>query len=270
MTFVEDEELNAGQSVAEYRKHLAGQTAIAFCPTIAHSLMVAQFFCANGIHSQHLDGDTPTAERRQLIAQLATGELEIITNWGLISEGLNIPSVAGVILLRPTKSLALHLQQIGRALRPAPGKARAIILDNSGNCLLHGLPDLEHHWSLEGRPKTRGKALVRRCPERGALISIACHECPECRTELRSKPAIRPATAPDPLVELDPTTAHARWLANAPFKTVTRWAGNNEARLYEVAAARGYRRGWVWYRLKAQREAAENAVLATATGTRSC
>ena len=107
-------------ALAEYRKRLDGQSAIAFCTTIDYSRTVARFFRAAGVRARHLDGDTPSAERRQLIGQLATGEILIITNCGLIAEGLDIPSVAGVILLRPTKSLALHLQQIGRALRPLP------------------------------------------------------------------------------------------------------------------------------------------------------
>ena len=249
-------------AVTEYRRRLNEGSAIAFCTTIAHSYLVARRFRAAGIRAQHLDGDTPSAERRRLIEALTTGEVQIIANCGLIAEGLDIPSVAGVILLRPTKSLALHLQQIGRALRPASGKARAVILDHAGNVFRHGMPDLEHPWSLEGRPKKRGKALVRRCPECGALIPIAAHWCPECNADLRPEP-IAPATAPDPLIELDPTTAHERWLATGPFQAVTRWAGSDERRLRAVARARGYKPGWVYYRLKAERDAADNAVLAT-------
>jgi len=256
-------ELILDDAVTEYRQRLNGGSAIAFCTTIAHSYLVARRFRADGIRAQHLDGDTPSVERRRLIKALATGEVQVLTNCGLIAEGLDIPSVVGVILLRPTKSLALHLQQIGRALRPAPNKTRAVILDHAGNCLRHGMPDLEHPWSLEGRPKKHGTALVRRCPECGALIPIAAHWCPECNADLRPEPAA-PATAPDPLIELDPTTAHERWLATGQFQAVMRWAGSNEARLRAVARARGYKPGWVYYRLKAERDAATNAILASA------
>lgn len=249
-------------AVTEYRQRLDGGSAIAFCTTIEHSRLVARTFRAAGIEAQHLDGDTPSAERRQLIAALATAEVSVITNCGLIAEGLDVPSVAGVILLRPTKSLALHLQQIGRALRPAPGKTRAVILDHAGNCLRHGLPDLEHPWSLEGRPKKRGKALVRRCPECGAMIPISAHWCPECHADLRPEP-IKPATAPDPLILLDPAKAHEHWLALGPYQAVMRWAGRNEARLRAVARARGYKPGWVWHRLRISREAADNTILAS-------
>jgi superfamily II DNA or RNA helicase len=188
-------------ALTEYCKHLDGQSAIAFCTTIEHSLAVARFFQAAGIRARHLDGDTPTTERRALIAALATGEVQVLMNCSLISEGLDVPSVAGAILLRPTKSLALHLQQIGRALRPAPGKTRAIILDHAGNTLKHGLPDLEHPWSLDGRPKQKGEALAirgsgwvpgflgsgrRSVPHSGhsrALIGITAPQSGQRRTE---------------------------------------------------------------------------------------
>jgi superfamily II DNA or RNA helicase len=238
-------------ALAEYRKHLAGQTAICFCTTIAHSQAVARFFRAAGVRVQHLDGDTPRAERQALIKALATGEVQIVTNCNLISEGLDVPSVGGVILLRPTKSLALHLQQIGRALRPVPGK-RAVILDHSGNCLRLGLPDVEHRWSLEGRPGKPGKPLCRRCPECGAVIPIAARDCPECGADLRP-PAVNPTPSSDPLIEVDPATAHARWLATGSFKHVVNWAGRDETRLRAVAEARGYRPGWVYHRLKPAR-----------------
>jgi superfamily II DNA or RNA helicase len=251
-------------ALAEYRKHLDGRSAIAFCTTVEHSRTVARFFRAGGIQARHLDGDTPAVERRALITALATGELQVITNCSLIAEGVDVPSVAGVILLRPTKSLALYLQQIGRALRPAPGKDRAVILDHSGNVFRHGMPNLEHRWSLDGRPKKKkGKALVRRCPECGAVIPIAVHECPECGANLRPEP-IAPATAPDPLIELDPATAHERWLATGQFKAVMRWAGSDVTRLQAIAAARNDKPGWIYHVLKHQRDAADDAVMTAA------
>jgi superfamily II DNA or RNA helicase len=248
--------------ISEYRKHLDGRTAISFCTTIEHSRLVARTYRAAGIHAQHVDGDTPIAERRRLMGSLMAGEIQIITNCALISEGLDIPSVGGVQLLRPTRSLGLYLQQVGRSLRPSPGKERAVILDHSGNVFRHGLPDLEHPWSLEGRPKKRGKALVRRCPECGAVIPIAVHECPECGADLRPEP-IKPAAVPGPLIEIDRATAHERWLASGSFPAVMRWAGTDAERLHAVAEARGYKPGWVYWRLKNQRDAADKAVMAT-------
>jgi DNA repair protein RadD len=74
-------------------------------------------------------------ERDRLIWGLATGEVEVLTSCDLISEGLDVPSVGAVILLRPTESLALAMQQIGRGMRPAEGKEHLCVLDHAGNCL---------------------------------------------------------------------------------------------------------------------------------------
>jgi superfamily II DNA or RNA helicase len=236
-----------------YRKHLDGQPVITFCPSVDYSIETAAFFRAAGIRAAHLDGDTPAAERRRLLVALATGE-QIITNCALISEGLDISDVAGVILLRPTKSLTLHLQAVGRCLRPALGK-KAIILDHVGNSLRHGLPDFAHEWSLDGRPEREpGEALVKRCPECGAVVPLAARECPECGADLRPAPR-KPAAIPDQLIELTPEQAHTHWLATGEFHDVIRWAGRDETRLHAVARARGYKRGWVYYRMRPSRAA---------------
>jgi DNA repair protein RadD len=252
-------------AIEEYRKHIAGQSALAFCATIKHSQATARAFRAAGINAVHLDGDTPTAERRDIIARLGTEPL-VVTNCGIIAEGLNVPVVGGVIMLRPTKSLGLYLQQIGRALRPAPGKERAVILDHAGNVFRHGFPDMDHPWSLEGRPKKKGKALVKRCAGCGALIPAAARECPQCGAQ-QPRPAAPPAKPGSrPLVELDALDAHERWLATGSFHAVVEWAGFDEARLRQVAKARGYKPGWVYFRLQAAREASEDALMRTVWG----
>jgi superfamily II DNA or RNA helicase len=165
--------------IKEFDKHLRNRSALAFCPTLDHSCATARMFRANGVNAVHLDGDTPAGERRETIARLGREPL-VITNCGLISEGLNVPVVGGIIMLRPTKSLGLYLQQIGRALRPAPGKDRAIVLDHASNVFRHGFPDTPREWSLADRPKQRGEAPVKRCASCGALIPASARECPEC------------------------------------------------------------------------------------------
>jgi DNA repair protein RadD len=247
-------------AITEYRKHLDGQSVLAFCATIAHSRATARRFRADGINAVHLDGNTPAAERREIIARLAVEPL-VVCNCGIISEGLNVPVVGGIIMLRPTKSLALYLQQIGRALRPAPGKTHAVILDHAANVFRHGFPDVEHPWTLEDRPKKKGKVLVKRCSGCGALIPAAARVCPECGAE-QPRPAAPPAKpGARPLVELDAMTAHERWLATGSFLAVIEWAGANEGRLRQVAKARNYKPGWIHFRLQSVREANEEALL---------
>jgi DNA repair protein RadD len=117
-------------AVSEYGRLCAGAPAIAFCVDVAHSQQVAEAFRDAGWRAAHVDGNTRREERRDLIRSLADGRLDVLTNCGLISEGLDVPGVVTVILLRPTMSRAMFLQQIGRALRP--GKPKAFILDHAG------------------------------------------------------------------------------------------------------------------------------------------
>jgi superfamily II DNA or RNA helicase len=132
-----------GNAVDEYRRRCDHTPAIGFCCTVAHAEAVAQAFRAHGYRAAHVSGETPKDERDGLIAGLGTGQVEVLTSCALIDEGLDVPSVGAVILLRPTKSLVLHRQQIGRGMRPAAGKDALIVLDHVGNVLAHGLPEQE-------------------------------------------------------------------------------------------------------------------------------
>jgi superfamily II DNA or RNA helicase len=232
-------------AVDEYEQHCPGAPAICFCVDTAHSQLVAAAFRERGYRAPHVDGDTPRDERRALIAALATTDVQVLCNCGLISEGLDVPAVMAAILLRPTKSLALYLQQVGRALRPAPGKERALILDHAGCTYRHGFADTPRRWSLDGRPRGEGgEAPVTRCPECGAVVPAASFDCPECGAELRSRERVEIHGAP--LIE-------AEKLKIMNYGQALRWAGNSEERLRLVAKARGYKRGWVWHRLEEYR-----------------
>jgi len=233
-------------AVDEYVRLCAGVPAIAFCVDIAHSELVAAAFADRGFRAAHVDGATSSAERRALIAALGTGEIQVLTNCGLISEGLDVPVVTAAILLRPTKSLALHLQQVGRALRPAPGKAKALILDHAGNTWRFGPADVERRWSLEGRAgKGDSPPPLQRCPCCGAIIPAAAMSCPECGAVLRvpqpKAPHVERAGA---------TLVATDRLATMSYSQALRWAGADRDRLRLVASARGYKSGWVWHRLQ--------------------
>jgi len=112
---------------------------------------------------------------------LGAGRLKVLTSCALIGEGVDVPSVAGCILLRPTQSVSLHLQMIGRCLRPQPGKT-AVILDHVGNTQRLGHHLEEREWSLEGTPKKdREKApSVKVCPSCFSAMPSAKPICPDC------------------------------------------------------------------------------------------
>ena len=170
-----------GDCLGHYRKHLAGQTAIAFCCSVAHAEAVADLFQRNGIAAASIDGTMDANTRRQLLEDLGTGRLNVLTSCALIGEGVDVPSVGGCILLRPTASVALHLQMIGRCLRPQPGK-HAVVLDHVGNTLRLGHHLEPRDWTLDGlRKRDREKApSVKVCPQCFATSASAVQTCREC------------------------------------------------------------------------------------------
>lgn len=174
-----------GDAIDQYEKHCPGVPAIVFCTRIQHAENVAAAFRARGWRSESIDGKLPDAARRARIQGLGNGGIQVLTSCEIVNEGTDIPVVTAAILLRPTKSLGLYLQQVGRIMRPAPGKANAIILDHVGNCMRHGWADDEREWSLDGRPKakaTDAKIGMRICPKCFAAFRPA-PVCPYCQTE---------------------------------------------------------------------------------------
>jgi DNA repair protein RadD len=180
--------LQAGQAMgdclAHYRRYLDGQTAIAFCCSMAHAEAVAELFNRHGVAAASIDGTMDSSTREQLLGDLGAGRLKVLTSCQLIGEGVDVPSVAGCILLRPTQSVSLHLQMIGRCLRPQPGKT-AVILDHVGNVLRLGHHLEEREWSLDGVPKKDREAApsVKVCPKCFAALPNAKPTCPDCGHE---------------------------------------------------------------------------------------
>lgn len=174
-----------GDAIEHYRKLCPGKRAVVFAVNIEHSRHIVQQFMLAGIPAEHVDGTMDTATRDAAIQRFIGGETLVLSNCELFGEGFDVPAIEAVILLRPTKSLSLYLQQVGRALRPAPGKDHAIILDHAGNSLPrelkgqgHGFPDDEREWSLADREKRKA----------GEKAEVAIRTCPECFAVFRPTP----------------------------------------------------------------------------------
>lgn len=188
----EIDELMAGRAVLagavkHWRKYAAGKRTIAFTPSIKRAEDLAAEFNANGIRAVSIDGNTPREERTRAFNAFADGHIQVITSVNLFCEGFDLAAqvdrdvtVEAVLLYRPTQSLALHLQQIGRALRKKPEPA--IILDLVGNLARLGLPDDDREWSLDGRQKKDREVQVAQCPTCFASHAPA-RACPECGYE---------------------------------------------------------------------------------------
>lgn len=160
-------------NVIEYYKKLAGgRQAICYCTSIRHSIETAAAFRAAGIEAEHIDGGTPRAERDEIVRKFKEGALDILCNVDLISEGFDVPDCECAILLRPTQSLTLYIQQAMRCMRYRPDK-RAVIIDHVGNYARHGLPDDDREWTLDKKPK-------RKKGEKSQPVENAVTQCPEC------------------------------------------------------------------------------------------
>ncbi len=240
-----------GAAVDEYRRICPGVPAVVFCVDIQHSQEVAERFRAAGVRATHVDGETPASERRRAVAGLADGSLDVITNCNLFGEGVDIPVLGAAILLRPTASLALFLQQVGRTLRPSPDKSRALILDFAGNTARHGLPDAPRQWSLDSKPvKQRERsegAGLRRCKACCALNRASAHECSECGADLRTPKERREIEiALEQANRREEENKIARW----PYRKQVEWAAGDERRLRTIARVKGYKPGWVYFQIK--------------------
>lgn len=247
-----------GDAVENYAIYAGGMSAIAFCVSRDHARNVAEAFCRAGYDAATLDGSLNARERRSRVEALGNGELKIVTSCEIINEGFDVPIVGGAILLRPTQSLGLHLQQIGRVLRPAPGKDHAIIIDHVGNLRRHGLAHSVRDWTLDDRAKrqfNKGESVdVKQCPE-----CYCCHEpnlqaCPECGFEYEKK-CRKIEEVDGDLVELDETTL--------PRRQQIALARTFED-LQRLGQSWGYRSGWahiVWKKRKNKKHEQKNRLL---------
>ncbi len=228
--------------LATWRRLGEGRQTLIFCVDIAHSKAVAAAFLAADIRAEHVDGYTDNLERQGTIRRFREGECTVLCSVACLSVGFDAPNASCLILARPTKSLTMHLQQIGRGLRPHPGKSDCIVIDHAGNIERHGLPadiaigELDT-GSRTWETRTRREPLPKPCPACAFLKPPCTHVCPKCNFAPERKCAV--ATIEGEIVPL----TQAASLQSA-------------RRLYQeflgCAEAMGKKRGWAWHLYQAK------------------
>lgn len=170
--------------IRHWQEKANDRPTVAFCSTVAHAAHVAEAFNAASIPTGLIHGDLPGEERRNILAAFASGEIRVITNVAVLTEGWDHPPTSCVVLLRPSSYKSTMIQMVGRGLRtvdPAefPGvvKTDCIVLDFGTSSLTHGT--LEQDVDLDGTSGT-GEAPTKTCPACVAEIPLACQECPIC------------------------------------------------------------------------------------------
>ena len=174
-----------GDALSHWKKLCAGRRGVAFTTTVAHAEAVADQWRSAGFRAMAVHGNSDDAERREAIAGLRAGRLDLVACAQLWIAGVDVPEIDAVIWLRPTASLTAWLQGNGRGLRIAPGKRDLLVLDHVGNCARLGHPLTVHEWSLDGRTKRdREKApSIRICPKCFSAMPSAKQICPDCGHE---------------------------------------------------------------------------------------
>lgn len=236
-----------GDVVATYMKKTPNEQAIVYAHDVEYSKAIAAEFRANNISSVHADAKTPKKERDQIMSDFKSGKIKVLSNVDLISEGFNVPDCTVVIMLRPTQSLVLDVQQGMRSMRYKPDK-QATIIDHVANYTRFGLPDTPREWSLEGRPKKKSKKpdgpMLKTCLNCYAVITVQCTVCPQCGAEIE----IKSKGLDHEQAELEEvqTFSLVTDYADVEYAQMKPEDAKSVEELYKIAKARGYKPGWAY------------------------
>lgn len=276
----EDDAALLGDVVDHYLEHARGKPAIIFATNREHGKTLTAEFVARGVRAIFVDGTMTDRQRDRADKLFRSGEAEVFVNVNIAGEGYDVPNVAYCGIARRTQSLSWFLQMVGRALRPVyesgfdlshlegrqdaiiwGSKPRAIICDHGNNWFLHGMPDDERAWTLDGRLKGSGAGCnadampIHQCMNCYMITPSVVRVCPGCATEFPTQTRnirIKAGT----LTKIDRELARqqkdeARKAAAILRKAEERDCKNHQE-LTELARRRGYKNppGWATLRMK--------------------
>ena len=164
-----------------WQMHAVNRPTLAYAVSVDHAHNLGDVFNDAGIPAAVILGDTSSEERSKAIAGFRDGTIKVLVNVIVATEGFDLPDASCIAIARPTLSLALYLQMVGRGLRPKEDGGNCVILDSAANSVTHGLPEEGRKWSLKPRGKqSDGAAPFVSCPSCGGEIHPASHKCPHC------------------------------------------------------------------------------------------
>jgi len=234
-----------GDILSHWQKLASGKQTVIFACNIAHSRHIVETFQAAGVKAEHIDYHHDDDERAAILDRFARGETTVLSNSSLLAEGWDCPSTEVMVLARPTKSLIRFLQMVGRVLRPAPGKERALLLDHSGSTARLGHPSDELPLYLDdGKPKLsrsrsceRDAPLPKPCAKCHYMRGAGVHACPKC------------GFAPERQHEVQ--TASGELVKQERRKPIKKEAGQHVySQLLGYARNKGYQTGWAYHKYR--------------------
>jgi len=180
-----------GDIVDNWLKCAENRKTIVFCVNVKHSIAICEEFNRRGIPAEHLDAHSTDDERDAVFSKMERGDITVICNVALYQEGLDVPSVSCIVMARPTKSMGLYRQCVGRGLRIENGKENCILMDHGNVIEEHGLLEWPVTWTLDGKRKAWSKP--RRETVKKLVKCIACglvfegrNVCPDCGTQVKA------------------------------------------------------------------------------------
>ena len=164
-----------------WQEHAYDRKTIVYAVSVIHARNLVRIFSEADTLAELMLGDTPLDERAATIENFRDGNLQVLVNVAVATEGFDLPDASCVVIARPTESLALYLQMVGRGLRPKDGGGDCLILDLAGNSMKHGLPEERREWSLVPRgAQGEGEAPTVWCEHCGTVSPAASHNCRCC------------------------------------------------------------------------------------------
>lgn len=240
-----------GKVIAEYFAKAKDLPTLLFAVNIKHSNFLKKKFEERGVKVAHIDAKTPDAERKRILSELQERKIDLVTNVGVCTTGVDIPYLGAIICCRPTQSYNLWIQMLGRGTRRPPGKDTFLVLDHAGNVFRHGLIENEQMASLDPQEKKSSKntqilpnVMIKECPVCMAIYDKNLDACPSCGAE-NEKEEVKRKTGEDENFNMVEITEPPEELFLKD--------------LLAIARRKGFKKGWLFHKIAGRfgKEAAE-------------
>ncbi len=241
-----------GDVIETWKKHAFQRRTVLFAVSVEHSQELTLAFRQAGIAAAHLDGDTPMAQRQDILAEFTLGNILVLCQHSIVTEGVDIPGIEAIQFTRPTKSLTVWFQAIGRALRPVPGKTHAVVIDHTDTHLNLPWPDHEIPWSLDPISLKPGLGVLQ-CPKCFHVFRPTGWErernlatCPACQIKIIfvNKPRDKKGVEELSILEVLPAEFAEMVIEYNPLKLAL------VQKIINIQQEKGYQKGWVYHQLK--------------------
>ena len=228
---------------------------IVYAVNVAHAIHLCEEFVRAGVRAAHIDAKTQKEERDETLKKLSSGDIEVVCNCMVLTEGLDVPELGCIVLARPTKHMGLYRQMVGRGLRPFPGKDHVIVIDHSGATFRHGFVEDPVNWTLHEDERADAPAHQARIAK-GAAPAIALVACTKC-SAIRSagKPCPECGHMPKrPGQDIDVLDADLHRLDRNGRLNPADYTEDQRIEFHRmlthIGAARGYKPGWAAHKFK--------------------